>query len=266
MLRQLTVLVCAIGSSACGAATTTFEPLPPGGHHVLFIGNSLTAVNDLPATLAAIATSAGDTIYVAASAGPNLALIDHANGGSNARAQIARGGWEYVILQQGPTPAGVCRDTLVLAAKMLDRDIRRVGATPALLMSWTDRSNQRWFEDVRISFQAAAAAVDGVFFPAGEAWRSAWRADASLSLYGSDGYHPSSLGTFLTALEIYERVTGKDPRALPLKAFANGLAFELDAATIRALQTAAHDANSQFSAHSTVTTTPTPAAGVAGTC
>ena len=240
------------------SATRGFEPIPSGGHHVLFIGNSLTYENDLPATVAAIAASAGDTIYIATAAEPNLALIDHVAGASNAKAQIARGGWEFVVMQQGPTPRGVCRDTLILAAKLLAPQIKAVGATPALLMTWTTQFDKSWFDDVRISFEAAASASDGVFMPAGEAWLAAWRSDASLPLYGPDGYHPSTLGTFLTALEVYERVTGHDARMLPTKAFANGREMTLDAATIRALQSAAHDANTQFPARSTLTVAPTP--------
>lgn len=266
MLRLLPILACALAASTCVTSTSGFEPLPVGGHHVLFVGNSLTYVNDLPATVAAIASSAGDTIYVATAAEPNLALIDHVTGGSNAVAQIERGGWELVVLQQGPTPRGVCRDTLVLAAQLLAPRIRAAGATPALLMTWTNQFDQSWFDDVRISFQAAASAVDGVFLPAGEAWRGAWRADLSLQLYGADGYHPSALGTFLTALEVYERVTGHDARTLPAKAFADGREIPLDVATIRLLQNAAHDANTQFPARSTVTTTPTPPPSVAVRC
>src|SRR3954467_4240967 len=124
MLRQLSAIACALVTSTCAASTANFEPLPAGGHHVLFVGNSLTYANDLPATVAAIAASAGDTIYVAAAAEPNLALIDHVRGASDALAQIDRGGWELVVLQQGPTPAGVCRDTLVLAARLLAPRIR----------------------------------------------------------------------------------------------------------------------------------------------
>ncbi|HTE43755.1 MAG TPA: hypothetical protein VK636_00815, partial [Gemmatimonadaceae bacterium] len=110
----LSVVGLFAASASCLNAPSTLAPLPPGGHHVLFVGNSLTYVNDLPATLAAIAESAGDTIRVATEAGPNLALIDHLTGSTAALAHIRQGGWELVILQQGPTPAGICRDSLVL--------------------------------------------------------------------------------------------------------------------------------------------------------
>jgi hypothetical protein len=245
MIRRLAVSAAFV-SAACLPGVQPAEPLAPGGHHVLFIGNSLTYTNDLPATVAAIAASAGDTIRVAMEAGPNLALIDHYNGATNALRRIASGGWEFVILQQGPTPPGICRDSLVLWTKMFDPHIRAVGARTAVFMSWPYAGPLTWFDDIEASFEHAATAVNGAVFPVAEAWRTALRADASLALYSPDGLHPTPVGTFLTALEIYERVTGKDARSLPPKAFANGVSFSLPEATIRALQAAAHEASGKY--------------------
>src|SRR6185503_8694401 len=118
---------CSCALLACGGGDITDPPLPAGGIHVLFVGNSLTYVNDLPATVAAIATSAGDTVRVAAATGANLALIDHLNGASNAAQRIQQGGWQFVVLQQGPTPPGICRDSLVLWTQMFDTRIRAAG-------------------------------------------------------------------------------------------------------------------------------------------
>src|SRR5256885_16505301 len=114
MRTTLWLTITAILTTGCRGGPMTAEPLPAGGRHVLFIGNSLTYVNDLPATVAAIAQSADDTIRVATEAGPNLALIDHLTGGSDAATHIAMGGWEFVVLQQGPTPRRICRDSLIL--------------------------------------------------------------------------------------------------------------------------------------------------------
>ena len=262
--RMFAVSGVLLSGLSCLSVSRSISPLPAGGHHVLFIGNSLTYVNDLPGTVAAIAESAGDTIRVASEAGPNLALIDHLTGSTAAVDHIAQGGWEFVVLSQGPTPRGICRDSLILWTKLFDPLIRKVGAKPALFMTWPASDQTGIFDDVRISFQQAAAAVNGVFMPAGEAWRSALRVDPALSVWGPDGFHPSSVGTFLAALEIYERITGRDARTLPPRAFSNGLPLNLPEATIRTLQAAAHDANTVFPASATVTsdakpTTPTGA-------
>jgi hypothetical protein len=260
---RVVTLFAAFGCFSClgGGGAHSLAPLPAGGHHVLFIGSSLTYVNDLPATVAAIAQSAGDTIRVATEAQPNLALINHLNGGTAAVDHIAMGGWEYVVLQQGPTPRGICRDSLILWTKLFDPLIRAVGAKPALLMTWPSIDQAGIFDDVRISFQMAAAAVNGVFMPAGEAWRAALRVDPSVGVYGPDGFHPSAIGTFVAALEIYERITGRDPRTLPPRAFSNGREFALPEATVRILQSAAHEANTAFPASPAVPDDPARTTG-----
>ena len=86
---------------------------------MLFIGNSLTYTNDLAGTVAAVGTAAGDTIQVQTLAAPNLALIDHVAGKTNAVDVIKSGQWDYVVLQQGPTSLPLYRDTLILATKWL---------------------------------------------------------------------------------------------------------------------------------------------------
>ncbi len=247
-------LLAALLASAAGCETpqpaeVPLAPPPPPGatvHDVLFIGNSLTYQNDLPGTLAGIAASGGDIIRVRSVAAPNLALIDHLNGQSNALTVIGQGGWEYVVLQQGPSTLPVNRDTLILATRLFNPPIRAVGARPALFMVWPDRSRLEYFDEVRISYQLAAQAVGGLFLPSGQAWRRAWLADPGLALYGFDGYHPSPLGTFLAALVMYERITGHDAQNLPATAAVSGRSLNLPVPTVRLLQRAAHEANAQF--------------------
>lgn len=238
-------LLALVGLSACLSGNAV-APLPPGGIHVLFIGNSLTYVNDLPATVANLGAMSGDTIRVATSAAPDLALIDHLNGGSDALEQLKLGGWKYVVLQQGPSTLPINRDSLILWTKMFDPYIHAAGARAALFMVWPSSDRLAFFDDVRISYQSAAQAVNGVFMPAGVAWQKAWAMDSSLPFYGGDGYHPTALGTYAAALVIYERLTGRDARSLPARAIAGNSTFSLPEATIRLLQSAAHEANAQF--------------------
>ncbi|MEO6526505.1 MAG: hypothetical protein ABIP93_07765 [Gemmatimonadaceae bacterium] len=224
------------------------EPALSPRHRVLFIGNSLTYFNDLPGTLAAIATMGGDTIVVSSVTRPGFALIDHLVGAgkTDALERIRGARWEYVVLQQGPTSRVIDRDTLILAAKQLDEPIRASGARPALYMVWPALVDSANFDRVRTSFQETACQVNGDFWPAGEAWRAAWRADPTLRLYGPDDFHPSSLGTYLVALVMYERITGHDARSLPARATAAGAPSSISPETIRVLQEAAHATNVAF--------------------
>src|ERR671910_611659 len=114
MLERLLTTVSLL--AACAGAHRPAESGRAARYQVLFIGNSLTAFNDLPGTLAHLAAAVNDTIVVRSVTRPNLAVIDHVNGMSDAVAMIRQGGWDYVVLQQGPTSRQLFRDTLILAA------------------------------------------------------------------------------------------------------------------------------------------------------
>jgi hypothetical protein len=226
---------------ACAGGTQPVEPEPRASYRILFIGNSLTASNDLPGTVAQLAASVDDTIVVESVTRPNFAVIDHVNGMSDAVAVVRRGGWDYVVLQQGPTSQQLYRDTLILATKLLDPDVRAGGGRTAQLMAWPAAPNRAVFDGVLQSCLEGARAVDGVCFPAGEAWRAAWAEDPTLPLYGPDGFHPAPLGTYLAALVVYEGITGHDARRLPQQAVVQGQPLALAGGTVLLLQRVAHE-------------------------
>jgi hypothetical protein len=241
-LAAFAVLLPAIAACLSLTDPAPIQSLPDGGHHVLFIGNSLTYTNDLPGTVAGLAASVGDTVRVAEVALPNLAVIDHALGMSNAIDVIKSQKWEYVLLQQGPTTTLINRDTLIIATRALDPIVKASGGRTAQLMSWPTSDSPLSFAAVRASSQAAAKAVDGgVFIPAGDAWRVALDRDPSVQLYGPDGYHPGPLGTYLAALVIYEKVTGHDARLLPGHAVVAAVTLSADETMVRFLQRVAHE-------------------------
>jgi hypothetical protein len=237
-MRHRWVTIAALGL-ACGGSA--FSPGSGTGYRILFIGNSLTASNDLPQTVAALAATVHDSISVEAVTRPNLAVIDHVNGASDAVNAIRGGRWDYVVLQQGPTSQQLGRDTLILASKLLDPEIRAAGGRTAELMVWPAAANLSTFDGVLQSCREAARAVAGLCLPAGQAWRAAWAVDPSLPLYGPDGFHPSELGTYLAALVVYEAITGHSALALTDQAYANGHALATPANTVRLLQRVAHE-------------------------
>ena len=243
--RRLVLSAASLALLSCGSGATAFAPLPAGGRHVLFIGNSLTYANDLPGTLAALAAVAGDTVRTSTVAYADFALEDHLAQGDAARA-IAAGGWQYVVLQQGPSAVEANRQNLIQNTVAFDAKVRAVGGRSALYSVWPQLVNIADFPRSIESYQMAADAVHGLFLPVGSAWQAAWARDASVPLYGSDGLHPTAVATYLAAAVMFERITGKDARALPAVAVVGGTALTLDVATVRLLQDAAHDANTQF--------------------
>jgi hypothetical protein len=205
--RPILWLVLALASASCSSAAS--DPLPDGDLRVLFIGNSLTEANELPQMVAAIARAAGTPrITVEAVDFGGASLEDHWNRGE-ALGAIERGGWDVVVLQQGPSALPESRVLLVdYTARFADR-IRAAGARPALYMVWPPLDRAGDWDAVTKSYAAAARAVDGLIFPAGEALREALRRKPSMDLFEADRFHPTTTGSYLAALVIYAGLAGR---------------------------------------------------------
>jgi hypothetical protein len=225
------------------------QPMSNDSLNVLFIGNSFTYRNDMPAIVEALAKATGQRRFVykiIASGG--VSLIEHWEQGA-ARKTIAQGGWDVVVLQQGPSALPESRSVLIAYARKFAEEIRQAGAKPALYMVWpgTDRFND--YDRVSESYRLAAEEIDGMLFPAGEAWRAGWRRDSKAAFYSRDGLHPSILGSYLTALVIYEQLYGTLPASLPRKLNVASRSvgnIELQPKQLELLLAAAHEANQQF--------------------
>lgn len=198
-------------AAACGQAGAIFEPVTSGELRVLFIGNSLTEYNDLPGMLDSLLVEAGLEPTVVSIARPATGLIDHWPLQS-VHDRIADG-WDVVVLQQGPS-ATEGRPSLLEYAERFAPEIRAAGAVPAMYMVWPAEERSFDFPGVSDSYSDAADLIDGLLFPAGEAWLDAWSLDADMPLYGTDRFHPSPLGSYLAALVMVEQLTGLDPRAV----------------------------------------------------
>ncbi len=234
ILASTLPILAACGGDPLGPPADTFS--------VLFVGNSLTYTNDLPGMVLSLFEASGrNDVHVASVAYPGWGLEDHWAGG-DALERIDAGGWDVVILQQGPS-ATEGRPSLLAYSALFAERIRAGGGRPGLFMVWPANDRDFDFDGVLDAYRTAAEDVDGYFFPAGEAWRVAWASDPDLPLYGPDGFHPGLQGTYLAALVIFEQLSGTDPRTLPPSVRVSGQDLPLDPGRARLLQDAARTAN-----------------------
>jgi hypothetical protein len=206
---------------------------------VLFIGNSLTEANGLPAMVEALSRQGGGPLIRTASVVfAGFSLEDHWNQGT-ARRRIAEGSWSIVVLQQGPSSLPESQAALREWTARFDSVIRASGGRTALYMVWPESNRRGAFDAVSRSYARAAEDVSGMLLPVGEAWRGAWHRDPDVPLYGPDGFHPTATATYLAALVIYQQISGRSPVGLP------GVT-QMPADRVRMLQEAAREANAQF--------------------
>jgi hypothetical protein len=212
------------------------EPL-----RVLFVGNSLTDTNDLPAVVATLARGLGIEIEYETIAPGGVSLEDHWNAG-RVPAEIASGKWNAVVMQQGPSALPESQVNLREWAERLAELAREHGARPALLTVWPEGYRVNALGEVIESYANAASAAHAELYPAGLAWQSAWSRTPSLPLYGPDGFHPSPLGTYLAALVVCAGLTGQQPPAVAFSVDRPGFKLTVSAARARLLRKAAIDA------------------------
>jgi hypothetical protein len=213
----------------------------PAGDRVLFVGNSLTEGNDLPLMVEALARAGGRPFAVEAITYGGVSLEDHWSRGTQDR--IAGAGFRFVVLQQGPSALAESRANLREWTRRFDTVIRQAGGRSALYMVWPESYRPQAFPDVRAAYRLAAEDVEGILLPAGDAWLAAWRSEPGLGLYGSDGFHPTVLGSYLAALAIYGGLTGTSPVGLPSRLqLRNGRRVEVTAREAAVAQAAAAEA------------------------
>ncbi len=241
--RRLILAVLLLGAAAIGAAQEASgdDAAPP--LHVLFIGNSLTYSNDLPSMFEALAQAAGNARpFVRAVTGPGLSLEDQWDRG-DAQKAIAVGGWDFVVLQQGPSASPEGSLLLRKYSRRFAELIRAGGARPVLYMVWPSTARRQDFDGVALSYREAAKDVGGLLAPAGEAWRAAWKRDPRLALYSPDGLHPTTAGTYAAALTFVDVLYGTSTVGLPAAlTLRDGGRIQIPAAEARVLQEAATEA------------------------
>lgn len=214
-----------ITTMACGGG---LDPRDDAGDvRVLFVGNSLTEFNDLPGMFRTLALAGGHPGPVIGSVlRSGYSLSDHWDEG-DARSALEGSRWSLVVLQQGPSALPTSQVELIELATRFDSVARRRGTRTGLYMVWPPTERFTAFDSVSASYRAASQAVNGVLFPAGDAWQAAWRRDPGLERYTSDGFHPTIAGTYLAALVFYAVIYDQSPVGLPA-GFTTGTGVVVD--------------------------------------
>lgn len=250
MTRRLFLCVCLWFVQPAAFAG---EPNPPA-LQVLFIGNSYTSVNDLPAMVVELANAAG---------GRKIEVGQHLVGGctlekhvkdKQATEKIRAKKWDVVVLQEHSLRPVVARQSMHEYARILDAEIKRQGAKTVFYLTWarqhipdmqqgadpdkfptyakamyqvggaaTNTDLETWCQQQRA---ALAGGLNAAYFdiakelgaevaPVGIAWKMALAADSGLALHTADQSHPNAVGTYLAACVFYATLLDANPVGLP---------------------------------------------------
>lgn len=174
---------------------------------VLFVGNSLTYTNDLPALFARLGKSRGREIEVQSLTYPNYALEDHL-ADNKLQLLISNGKFDYVIVQQGPSSGTSGREMLIRDGQRIHKMCKKAGSRLAFYMVWPSKGNYRLFDSVIKSYTEAAEKADAILCPVGQVWKEYIDSKNDYSYYGPDDFHPSLQGSEVAAEVIYNSIYG----------------------------------------------------------
>jgi hypothetical protein len=266
----LTLVAAAVMASRASAAEPPLK--------VLFVGNSYTFVNDLPAMLVSLADAAG---------GRRIDVDRHLMGGctferhvneTKAIPKIQQKRWDVVVLQEQSLRPVVERERMFQYAAVLKKEIDKQGAQTVLYLTWA-RQNVPEMQSgadparspnyARAMYQLSGVksidldawckrqragllgGLSGAYFdlarqlgtsvaPVGVAWQKALLADKNLVLHAADKSHPSPAGTYMATCVFYATLLGKSPVGLPAELKKDGKPLvSLSAEQARRLQTIA---------------------------
>ena len=224
---------------------------------VLFIGNSYTHGNNLPALFTNMVNSAGEKVPLVKSYTPGgYTLIKHSKD-PKALALIDEGNWDVVVLQGNSQEAARSEESestrndfltggMSLGKRILEKSPHAriilyqtwarhpdfwktpesksgVGSSPEEMQKRT----QKWYAQLASDIPGGATVA-----PVGDAWAMSYAKNPGLLLHVKDNSHPSFAGSYLAGLVLYRAIyTGKPLSSIRFK----GSLTDKDAAALKAI-------------------------------
>ena|GEM_PF-3082083 len=228
----------------------------PAPLKVLFIGNSYTSVNDLPAVVAGLAEAAG---------GRKIEVDRHLVGGctlekhvkdQKAIDKIRAEKWDVVVLQEQSLRPVIDRQSMHEFSRLLDAEVKKQGAKTIFYLTWArqhipdmqegaDPAKSPEYAKVMYGISGVSKTTDletwcqqqkaglvgglnGAYLdiakelgagvaPVGIAWKMALATDPPFVLHNPDKSHPNPTGTYLAACVFYATLLDASPVGLPGK-------------------------------------------------
>ncbi|KIG18942.1 BNR repeat domain protein [Enhygromyxa salina] len=202
------------GDSGDGDGDGDGDPQPV---HVLFVGNSYTAANDLPGIVEALSASSlapviSDSITVG-----GARVIDHLQ--NPAVLDALAGDWDVVVLQGQSVEPILDYPSFEQAVIEFTQQVAMAGDARVLLFQTWPREEgnadlmqlgmdlTQMHQALAEGYVNAALASDTEVAPVGDAWWMAWWVDPPIQLYVGDGSHPSLAGSYLAGCVMFGKIS-----------------------------------------------------------
>lgn len=168
----------------------------------LFIGNSHTFYNDMPAIYQQICKEHGIDMHVTMLTKGGMGLDFHADQ-EQTRFNILYGGYDIVVLQHTAHPMGDIGE-MKRGARKIMQWIREAGARPIFYQTWAAKGDEAYQPVMSKVYFELADELGAEVAPVGDEWQRVQKECPSLNLFHTDGQHASPDGSRLAARVFFE--------------------------------------------------------------
>jgi hypothetical protein len=182
--------------------------------NVLFLGNSHTFVNFVPAILHDLFNEIGIEANCVMLTQGGQCLDFHA-GQINTKYNVLHGNYDYVILQGKATNFNA-ELYLENGKQIYDKYISKTATKPITYMVWSNRGKKHEQAAITNANIELAKYMNGAIAPAGTVWQKLLRSRPAPELYQEDGNHATPNGSYLAATCIFYAITERE-RSIKIK-------------------------------------------------
>lgn len=203
------------------AAQQPKRPKAGAAVDILFVGNSYTFYNDLPAMVAALGQADTPprvvTTTMLAPGGCSLQRHWQATGKDAPREVLKDKRPDFVVLQeQSRMPLDQPKVMHEHAAKFA-RLLKEQKVVPVWYMTWARQAEPEAQDRITAAYEKAHLDGGGLLAPVGRAFQVALGEKDAPRLHVDDGSHPNASGSYLAAVVLYATMCGGDVGTCPDK-------------------------------------------------
>ncbi len=177
---------------------------------ILFLGNSHTYYNDLPALFAKICKEKGKDVEVNMLAQPGVTYEWHLTQYTDLRFALVHGGYDYIIMQQAAhEPCPSKEETIRDAGKIIEM-AKAQGVKVIQTLPWARLGMPEEFEKMKDIYYTLCDKYSVTINPVGLVFEDIVKHNPDIRLHWFDGAHAGPYGSYANALCTYATLFDTD--------------------------------------------------------
>lgn len=175
---------------------------------ILFLGNSHTYYNDLPALFKKICKECGKDVEVNMLAQPSVTYQWHLDQYTDLRFALVHGGYDYIIMQQAAhEPCPSKEETIADAGRIIEM-ARAQGVKVIQTLPWARLEIPEEFEKMKDIYYTLCDKYSVKMNPVGHVFEKIVKNHPEIRLHWFDGAHAGPYGSYANALCTYKTIFG----------------------------------------------------------